>query len=503
MIHTVVFDNEIKLWWDCVKGLSENDGFFVINGSSEFFVPANRTNISFSNLKPETEYLFGLYKFVGGNRIFMQEITVKTLKSKNKIDVTKPPYNAVGDGKTLNTLSLQRAINDCGADDCVYFPNGVYLTGALDLCSNVELLLADNAVLQGTENPADYLPKIKSRFEGELHECYRSLLNAGSLDEKADCNTFNIVVRGGKIFGGGEALRVATIEAEKPYFLKKYGYDGVANPPGHYSSILPGRQRGRLAQLSNVQNFIIADCEFGNAASWNFHAIFCKDIITCGCKIVSKKISNGDGWDPDSSENCVIFDTIFDTGDDCVAIKSGKNLEGYLVGRPSKNIKVFDCVALGGHGVAIGSEMSGGVENVEVWNCDFEICSTGIVIKTNAERGGYVKNASFYNCIVPVLKIECKYNSLNVGGIAAPEPPKISDIAFENITVTGICHAAGNGRILKREVIDIDGYEGDFNTKNIIIKDIKIRHNLLSTYHDICINDCKNVEIENIQSENL
>ena len=95
--------------------------------------------------------------------------------------------------------------------------------------------------------------------------------------------------------------------------------------------------------------------------------IYCDDIQTDHCTFVSEGVWNGDGWDPDSSTNCTLFASEFFTGDDAIAIKSGKNPEGNEINRPCAHIRVFDCHSDCGHGICIGSEMSGGVEDVQIW----------------------------------------------------------------------------------------------------------------------------------------
>ena len=106
--------------------------------------------------------------------------------------------------------------------------------------------------------------------------------------------------------------------------------------------------------------------------------IYCDDIVTDHCTLRSGGIWNGDGWDPDSSTNCTLFATEFETEDDSVAIKSGKNPEGNAINRPTKHICVFDCHSNGGHGICIGSEMSGGVADVQIWDCDIAASSNGM-----------------------------------------------------------------------------------------------------------------------------
>lgn len=125
--------------------------------------------------------------------IKQQTITVHTFNRSVVIDITKTPYNAVGNGKTLNTKAIQSAIDDCPKDGCVMIPSGTFMTGALRLHSDMNCIYAKGAVLQGTSNPEDYLPRISSRFEGTEMECYSSLLNLAYLTQR-ECTVLIMTV---------------------------------------------------------------------------------------------------------------------------------------------------------------------------------------------------------------------------------------------------------------------------------------------------------------------
>ncbi len=498
MINTVVFDDEIKLWWNYEK-LYKGESFSVSIDDKKYLTDKSHCNIK--NLTPESDYTLSvtIVNECGTCVKTLGERIVTTKKSKSKIDVTKQPYNAVGDGATLNTVAIQRAIDDCGEDDCVYIPSGVFLTGALDLKSNTELYLADDATLLGSVEPNDYLPKIKSRFEGWEMLCYRSLLNAGEMDNSKGCDTENIVIRGGTILGGGNKLRVKTIEIERDAILKICGLENDASPDALYASVIPGRTRGRALCCANVKGLTVANTVIGNAPAWNLHFIYCEDITVCGCKVISDGIGNGDGVDPDSSTNCVVFDVEFETGDDCVAIKSGKNPEGYFIARPSKDVKVFDCLIKKGHGIAIGSEMSGGVSDVDIWNIQVQ-SGHGINIKTRAKRGGYVKNINIYNCEVPQIAIS-GYGNVD-DGEAAPEVAKVSDINIEDVTLIGIRHfITCKDRQEPCKAIYIVGQGKDNPVKNITLKNIVLKYRSMIPNQIAVLDNVENISVENVVCE--
>ncbi len=497
MLKSVVYSNRVKIYWDFIKGYDESHVFEITCGDKKF--STNQFHYAFYDLSFDTAYTFSVkYKNADGELLQdLGEITVKTCKFKKAIDVTKPPYNAVGDGVTFNTKALQQAINDCKIDEFIYLPKGVYLTGGLDLKSNIEIYLDDEAVLQGSEKCVDYLPKVNSRFEGNNVVAYRSLLNAGVMDSKGGPNCENIIIYGGKILGGGANLRKDTINTEKVEIIKENGLENHPNPPGYYSSILPGRRRGRTICFSNVKNVIIADCETGNAPAWNLHFIYCEDIVTCDCKIVSHAISNGDGWDPDSSKNCTIFGVTFDTGDDCVAIKSGKNLEGYLIGRPCENITVFDCYAIDGYGIGIGSELSGGIKNVNIYNVHFLSRKGGsFLVKYTKKRGGVIENISLNHCTLTDVSIA--YYTINDDGEPAPVYPKARKFYFNDIKLAGIQYFTKGNRALIRPAIVMQGYEGEHCIEDVEINDIKFIKRNFVPYQTMIIKNVKNLKLGNI-----
>ena len=166
--------------------------------------------------------------------------------------MTQAPYFAKGDGATLNTAAIQRAIDDCGAEECIYLPAGVYRTGALRLHSRMALCVAEGAVLQGTQTIADYEPRIPSRFEGIECVCYSSLLNMGSLDHDAAPNCEDVLIYGGGTIAGGGSILARRIIEDERVRLKAYLAElGDKVLECENLDTIPGRARGRLINMSN------------------------------------------------------------------------------------------------------------------------------------------------------------------------------------------------------------------------------------------------------------
>ncbi|OXM99855.1 glycosyl hydrolase family 28 protein [Bifidobacterium vansinderenii] len=366
-----------------------------------------------------------------GSRVF------HTAERKRMIDVTAEPYQAIGDGTTLNTAAIQRALDDCGPHDAVLIPAGTFLTGALRMHSDSELVVSSGAALQGTADPHDYLPMLPSRFEGTELDCYSSLINIGHLDHTAGPNCRNVTIRGGgTIASGGRALAEAVIERERGRVEAELAATGQSLDDYEKPETIPGRVRPRLINMSNASHVEIADVTLKDGASWNVHMIYSDHIVTHGCTFESHDVWNGDGWDPDSSEDCVIFDCDFDTGDDIIAIKSGKNPEGNVINRPTRRVRIFDCRATrGGHGLAIGSEMSGGVEDVRIWDCDLSGLWYGVEVKTTPKRGGWVRGLHVRDTVMRHVIIRAvPYND---DGVAAGVPPVLEDFRFERVQLLG------------------------------------------------------------------
>lgn len=422
----------------------------------------------------------------------------KTGDVRRRIDVTKAPYFAVGDGSTLNTVVLQKAIDDCQAGETVYVPAGVFMTGALRLHSDMELYLDEGAVLQGTTNPKDYEPRIWSRFEGIEQECYSSLLNMGILNHKEDCNCENIMIRGkGMIASGGKELAETVIEQETERLKDYLESLGDKIKECEYPKTIPGRVRPKLVNVSNCRNVVMSGVSFKDGACWNVHMIYSDNVVTEGCTFYSTDVWNGDGWDPDSSTNCAIFGCIFYTGDDSVSIKAGKNPEGNVVARPTKHIWVFDCKCAFGHGITIGSEMSGGVEDVDIWDCDMGKSMCGIEIKGTKKRGGYVRNVRVRNCAAArVLFHSVGYND---DGIAAPEPPVFENCSFEKMRILGE-YFGHESEWVECEALELVGFdEPGHELRNILLRDVVIGSERKSRRQTISLQYCENITLERVK----
>jgi polygalacturonase len=488
-------DTEAEIFWDMPLDANLTSEYTILC-DGKTVGSTNKTHFTLRDLVPATSYEVEV-RFA---ELVLGKIEVRTAKEKAFIDVTKEPFCAVGDGATLNTAALQAALDRCDEDHIVFFPEGTFLSGALNVHSGTEILLDKGATLQGTEDPKDYLPKILSRFEGYEMECYRSFLNLGELDHAAGYNCENVVIRGeGSIMGGGFPLAksIAAIEGER---LKEYIASlGDKIKEFEKPETLAFRYRGRLINMSNCRNIWIHGLTLGFGPSWNLHFIYSDRIVTDHCVIKSEGVWNGDGWDPDSSTNSTLYACEFYTEDDSVAIKSGKNPEGNVINRPTKHIRVFDCVTHFGHGLCIGSEMSGGVEDVRLWDCQMGPTWSGIEIKATKKRGGYVKNILVRD--VTASHVQMHSVGYNDDGEGAKFPPELGDCRFERMHLLGRFLDNNAGRNEWHDCpsillcgFDVPGYE----IKNVEFKDIELEEPA-EGIEDIHQEYCKNISFTNIK----
>lgn len=488
----------ITVYWD-KPYTQEQNLFYEVFLDGKSVKTVDRTHVTLENLQENQNYQMMIQPLPKG-LIEPLKLDVATSKRKRRIDVTAAPYFAKGDGVTLNTKKLQQAFDDCTAEEVVYFPAGVYMTGALDMHSDMELYLDENAVLQGTDEVKDYLPMRKSRFEGIENESYSSLLNLGKMNYKGGYTCKNVVIRGkGTISGGGRRLAEKIISLEKERMKPCLEEMKKKISECENENTIPGRVRPRLINISNAQNIRITGLTIKNGPSWNVHMIYSDSIITDHCTFYSKDVWNGDGWDPDSSSNCTIFACTFYTGDDAIAIKSGKNPEGNMINKPSREIRIFDCDCAFGNGIAIGSEMSGGVCNIKIWDCDLSKSMYGLEIKGTKKRGGYVEQIEVTNCVVPrILFHEVGYND---DGVGAETPPVFKNCRFRDITITGVCLDLIHGKVRNCEAVVIQGFDQkDFYVENVVLENISILSKP-GNCPGIFLKNCKNVFLENVSME--
>ncbi len=483
MIQKIVLNDKIVVWW---KDKIDSEFSCYLNG--ELKCKTNKTFVEFGALSENTDYSV-LVKTQDGDVVF--EENLKTAKAKKKLDVTKAPYNAVGDGVTLNTKAIQKALDDCDEDSFVYVPSGDFLTGALDIHSDTELYIEKDGVLHGSSDTNDYAPKIFHRFEGIEMYCYRSLINIGQMDNK-NFNCKNVTIRGGgKILGGSKPLMEHVVATERA--------EAIANNNEVSEELLKtfersdtqyARVRPKLIAVNSTVNANILDVSIEYGCAWNLHILYSEQVNVYNCHVESFGVWNGDGIDPESSVDVAIFGCEFNTGDDCIAIKSGKNPQGNIINRRCANVYVFENTFIKGHGMSLGSEMSGGLENIYIWHCDTTGTINGIHIKATRKRGGYVRNVFVDSCKLNIIIVRgVPYND---DGEAAPTVPEFYDFYINNSVITGRLWGFSNDTIAYRHVV-LKGFGEDAPVKNVYFNNVKFE-NVDSEENKLHIEYCENVK---------
>ncbi len=344
-----------------------------------------------------------------------------------------------------NTKLINRLIEKCSkaGGGRVIIPAGEFYTGPITLKSNVNLHLEEGATLMFSNNPSDYTPFVRTRWEGLDVINYRPLIYAnhetniavtgkGKLDGRADNESW-WWMKEKEEFGWKEGMS-SQYQTGRPK-LMEMAENNV--PVEERLMTQEDLLRPQFISPINCTNVLIEGVTIVRAPFWVIHPIFCENVTVRGVTISSHG-PNNDGCDPESSKNVLIEDCLFDTGDDCIAIKSGRNNDGRNTPIPSENIIVRNCHMKDGHGgVVMGSEISAGVSNVFVENCtmDSPELDRVIRIKTNTVRGGYVRDIYVRNievgqCKEAVFRIELMYERRDGNG---PHMPSIRNIVLENV----------------------------------------------------------------------
>jgi polygalacturonase len=359
-----------------------------------------------------------------------------------KRDFVITNYGAVADGQTDCTRAIAMAVEACAkkGGGHVVVPAGEFLTGPIHLRSNVDLhLAATNSVLKFSTDPKAYLPAVLTRFEGMECWNYSPLIYAfgqknvaitglGTLDGQAE-ETNWLAWKGQKnVTNGTQRVarkRLDTMNNEGvPVNQRVFGEGDFLRPP--------------FVEFNLCRNVLIEGVHIRRSPMWELHPLLCTNVIVRGVDIFSHG-ANNDGCDPESCRDVLIEKCLFDTGDDCIAIKSGRNNDGRRVGVPSVNLIVRDCTMRDGHGgTTIGSEISGSCSNVFVENC--EMSSTNLTcalrLKSNAVRGGVLQNIFMRNINVGVVKDSVlQIDFLYEEGTNGIYKPAARNVVMENISV--------------------------------------------------------------------
>jgi polygalacturonase len=369
------------------------------------------------------------------------------------------------DSSILNHKSINTVIELCSKEGggTVLVPEGIWHTGPVVLKSNVNLHLSEGAVLLFTPDTSQY-PAVLTRWEGM--DCYNTSPMIYAYGQENIAITGKGTVDGGASrdnWWGMRRLSVVPGQAPRGRPLLMI-WNESDTPVENRKMFVNDNLRPQLINLYNCKNILIEEVTLRRPAFWTIHPLLSENITVRGVSIHTQGAPNGDGIDPESCKNVLIENCFFNTGDDCIAIKSGRNNDGRKANIPSENMIVRNCRMQNGHGgVVIGSEISGGYKNLFVEDCEMDSPSLDRVIriKTNNCRGGvienvFVRNVNVGQCREAVLKINLVYEPNE--NCRRDFPPVVKNVYLENVT----CQKSRYGAY-------IAGFEDLTNVMNINI----------------------------------
>jgi polygalacturonase len=360
---------------------------------------------------------------------------------KRDFDVTK--YGAKGDGRVDNTAAIRNAVAACNkaGGGRVVVPAGTFLTGPIHLLSNVNLHVSDGATVKFVQDPKAYLPLVFTRWEGMELMNYSPFIYA--FEQK------NIAVTGkGTLDGNSDDEHWWPWKGQERHGWKK----GTPNQLKARKTLEELTERGapvaervfgeghhlrpQFVQPYRCTNVLIEGVTVVNSPMWELNPVLCTNVTVRGVNIKTHG-PNNDGCDPESCKDVLIEDCTFDTGDDCIAVKSGRNADGRRLNVPSENIVIRRCRMKDGHGgITIGSEISGGVRNLFAEDCtlDSPNLDHALRFKNNAVRGGLLENIYFRNITVgqvahAVLTVDFNYEE----GAKGKFTPVVRNLNISNL----------------------------------------------------------------------
>ena len=412
-------------------------------------------------------------------------------------------YKLLDYSSEVSSVSIQKVIDLCNEQGggMVVVPFGIYNDiGKIELKSNVRLHFEDGTRINFSKDKNDFLPMVLTSWEGNDLYNFSSFIHAESQN--------NIAITGNVLLNGNGsknnwwdwkdkslpvAMRVENHPDIRPKLLKQ-NRDNISVEQRKYG--IDSKLRAYFMTLRNCKNIYIKGLTLINSPMWNIHPLMSENIIIDSVTIISPNNSpNTDGINPESSKNILIQNSVISVGDDCIAIKSGRNNDGRKRNKPSENIYIRNCIFANGHGgIVIGSELSGGVRNIIIENCKMNSPNLlrALRVKSNEYRGAYVKNIVMRDVQIdtiggPIVGINMDYKSYDTEKTKDKFYTSCDGILVENIQ----CNFANQGWLIN----------GSTATP---IKDIKFKNwEIASVRYGIHHKNVKSLNLEdvNIESE--
>ncbi|MBN1482806.1 glycoside hydrolase family 28 protein [candidate division KSB1 bacterium] len=390
-------------------------------------------------------------------------------------------FGAVSDTTIDSRESIMKAINSCNAEGGgrVIIPGGTFLSnGPIHLKSNVHLFLARGARLEFGTNVKDYLPVVLTRFEGTELFGYSPFIYAYQATD--------IAITGSGIIDGNARRSFVPwkhLQTDDKNILRQMGNDCVpvnerVMGEGHYI-------RPSMLQLYGCKNVLIEGITLVDSPFWVIHPVFCEDVVVRGVTVDSWNYNN-DGVDPDGCENVLIEDCTFNCGDDAVAIKAGRDQDGWRVGQATENVVIRNCdMNSRTNGLCIGSEMSAGVRNIFMENCRVGEAHSTIYFKANLDRGGVIENVYVRDITVKRAKTAfIRFESNYKGHRGNYYPTQFKNFTIEDIT----CEEADQYGVY---AVGIEGTP----IRNVTIRDVDVQSAKVPTFA-LFLSDFQLVDVE-------
>lgn len=361
-------------------------------------------------------------------------------------EVNLTDFGGIGDGIALNTDAFKAAIDYLSSQGGGHLivPEGIWLTGPITLRDNIDLHVTSNAVILFSPD-RDLYPIVETVFEGlDTKRCLAPVNADGAKNIS--------ITGGGTIDGSGDSWRqVKRSKMTDSQWKNLLASGGFTDPKGSVWYPDSSSWRGSIVSdafnvpqgletdeewesvktylrpvlvgLKECENVLLEDVLFQNSPCWNIHPLMCRNVIINNITVRNPWYSqNGDGIDIDSCEDVILVNSSFDVGDDAICIKSGKDEDGRRRARPCRNLIVDNCIVFHGHGgFVVGSEMSGGVENISVTDCSFLGTDVGLRFKSCRGRGGVVRNIHIEDIVMTDIPTEPLLFDLHYGGKSAIE----------------------------------------------------------------------------------
>lgn len=401
-----------------------------------------------------------------------------------KKDFSILKYGAKPGGAANNTAAIRQAIEDCHkkGGGRVVVPAGEWLTGAIHLKSNVNLHVSKGATLKFSTDPKDYTPLVLTRWEGmelmhlsPLIYAYEqkniAITGEGTLDGQG--KAFFWKWHGNPRYGGDPKVISQKPDRDKLYEMMQAGVPVAERIFGETRYLRP-----QFVQPYKCKNVLIEGVKIIDSPMWEVHPVLCEN-VTIRKLNISTHGPNNDGCDPESCKDVLIEDCFFDTGDDCIAIKSGRNEDGRRLNVPTENVIIRGCTMRDGHGgITVGSEISGGVRNVFAENCTLDSADlwTALRVKNNASRGGKLENFFFRNITVgqvsrAVVEIDFNYEE----GAKGKHTPLVRNYVVENLTCNKGNRAVDLQGLDNAPIYDVQMKNCTFNTidKPSVVKNVR------------------------------